>query len=444
MDKNSEIIWLNIITNNEFQSYSDLSLLKEISMVSKLTREKLNPLLFNNLELNLKYIKFELNVLNISHNNLYSNPKYDIKTLREESNCSIEDSLNDFVIALNDIKEYTKSFYYYSNCNSGYYLYSLISLFDNLTELKMYSCDVPFFMFADIGKNLPNLNKLELDHVDLIKSTADIITEKDINLPPNLSYLKFFHVCIITTYLLSDPLKYLLERKCENFVNFILPNISIPTLKYLDFWTYGEGTYEVEEFLDVNPNLESLLTCCYELDITDRLKSLKSLSIDQYICFDNIHQDFSLDSINNLEFSVDSDYYEITTKLCQICKLCPKLENLKLFYFDKMKYFQSTIDQHLAPVLSRLQHLKTLVIINENEHVDEVIDFSKFYQVEKLDIQFKKGSLLNIKFVNCKSLKQVLFKSFYNKIDEDFMRKFDQYNNWKFKFSEHNVRGYKI
>jgi hypothetical protein len=111
MDKNNDINWLNVIIDSKFQRYLDLKLLKEISMISKLTRKKLYSLLFKNLELKLYIIKFEFNALNIAHEKLCSDTENGYETLKEESNCSIEDSLNDFVIALNGIKKYTESFY---------------------------------------------------------------------------------------------------------------------------------------------------------------------------------------------------------------------------------------------------------------------------------------------------------------------------------------------
>jgi hypothetical protein len=218
----------------------------------------------------------------------------------------------------------------------------------------MYSCDVPFSTFADIGKILPNLNRLELINLNLIKSTADIITEKDIIFPPNLTYLKFSSVHIFTTDLLSDPFKFLLEIEHDNFEYFNLSKISISILKYLDFSNYSKGTYEVEEFLDVNPNLDSLSASFYNLNITNRLNSLKSLDIDDSIFFYNIDQGFILDSIINITFHEGFLSCEFVTKLSQLFQLCPNLIYLKLYLDDYVNNLQSRIDKHLSPALSRL------------------------------------------------------------------------------------------
>jgi hypothetical protein len=191
MDKNSEINWLNIITNREFQSNLSSYFLKEISMVSKLARDRLKPAIFKNLKLNLDNIKFNSNIISIAYNNRFVYLRRGYKYLSKENSLSIEDSLNDFIIELNYIGKYTKSLHYYLNSNAGYYLYSLTNAFDNLTELKIFSCKVPFVAFADIGKNLPNLNRLELECADLIKSATDVIIESDIIFPSNLFYLNF-------------------------------------------------------------------------------------------------------------------------------------------------------------------------------------------------------------------------------------------------------------
>jgi hypothetical protein len=82
-----------------------------------------------------------------------------------------------------------------------------------------------------------------------------------------------------------------------------------------------------------------------------------------------------------------------------------------------------------VPALSKLKYLKTLVIFIRHEKYNQVLDFTKFDQIENLKIQLDLISLLNIKFDGCKSLKQVYFGGYHDKIDEDFKRMFNQYNN---------------
>jgi hypothetical protein len=48
---NCELNWLNVIFNKEFQNSLDIKDFKEISLVSRVVREKLTPSLFSNLQL---------------------------------------------------------------------------------------------------------------------------------------------------------------------------------------------------------------------------------------------------------------------------------------------------------------------------------------------------------------------------------------------------------
>jgi hypothetical protein len=444
MKKNSEINWLNIISIKEFQINLNLIILKKVSMVSKLAREKLKPAIFKNLKLNLDNIKFNSNIISIAYNNRIACFRQGYRLLSKENSHGIEDSLNDFIAELNDIRKYTKSFHYYLNRNAGYYLYSLVNLFDNLTELKIYSCKVPFVAFADIGKRLPNLNRIELESADLVKSTTDVIAEKDITFPPNLSYLKLCSVYITTSSLLSDPYECIMDKKVTpaSFEDFVLPKVSIPTLKRLDFRFKGEGNRGLEEFLEINPNIESLLTRSYILNINSSLNSLKSIDSDYFIPLNNIDQAFRLNSINSLAFLIRSfDNFENIRRLFQIC---PNVTNLSIQLLGTMSEIQVMIDTHLAPAISKLYHLKTLAIINTRiDKNNEILDFTKFSQIEKLKVQLIWGSLLNIKFDGCVNLKKVELVSYVDKITDEFKKKFNHYTNWKFNFSDFTVNGHK-
>jgi hypothetical protein len=445
MDNNLKINYLNLVTNIEFQSYLDLELLKEISMVSKLMREKLKPILFKNLRLCLESIKFESNVISIAYENQYNFQEYDYSALREENNGSIKESLNEYIIALSDIKKFTKSFYFEYNSNAGYYLYPLIKIFDNLTELNIRLCHFPFDKFINIGKTLPNLCRLELESVELVKSTSDIISESNIIFPPNLSYLRLFLIYITTSTLLSDPYEHLFNTNAypTSYECLTLPKISIPTLKRIDFQPKGQQSHGLEEFLDINPNVESLYTRDYYLNISSNLNSLKSLDNDDLLILNYTDYTFNLSSINSLKFSTTNFNYSENIK--RLCQLCPNLVNLNIRFFGKTPDFQAIIDNYLLPILSKLKHLKALALIDI--HIDmngQILDFTKFSKIEKLKIQLMWGSAFNIKFDNCKSLKQFELISYDDNFVDDFKKKANQYNNWVFKFSECSIKGYKI
>ncbi|KXN66677.1 hypothetical protein CONCODRAFT_20100, partial [Conidiobolus coronatus NRRL 28638] len=255
---------------------------------------------------------------------------------------------------------------------AGYYLFTITKLFDNLTDLKIDSCDFSLKEFIDIGKTHPNLNRLEMVDVNLVKSTTDTISTIDIVFPPNLTYLKVSGIYLTTTTLLSHPYEYLFNTKGYlTYEYFTLPNISIPTLKHLVYCPMNREDSGIEAFLEANPNVESLLTYRYCLNITSSLKSLKSLDNDDLMLFNDIDQAFRLRSINNLTFSTKNFNY--SENIRRLCQLCPNLVNLNIRFIGNKPDFQPIIDTYLLPTLSNLHSLKTLVLIDRGNNISKQI-----------------------------------------------------------------------
>jgi hypothetical protein len=435
---------LNVVSIREFQSYLDLDLLKEISMVTKLTREKIKPLLFKYLVTRLDFVKFGSSVFAISYVDKCGHTDHIITTLNEENKNSIEDYLNDYIISLSCIKKHCTSFYLKYNRKTGYFLYPQLNLFNSLTKLKIESCDIPFEAFINIGKTLAKLNRLELENVDLIKSITDGISEKDTIFPPKLTYLKLFQIQLISTTLLSKPFDYLFSKKVytTSYEDFSLPKISVPTLKRLDFQPKGEVSQGIEEFLEVNPNVESLLTRRYNLKVTS-LKSLMSLNNDDLITFNNIDQAFRLNSINSLTLSVNN--FNFSENIRKLCKLCPNIVNLTIRFSGNTPNFNNIIERYLASTLSNLCNLKSFALINSPVNTKgQILDLSKLGRIEKLKIKLNWAWVSGIKLDDCKSLKRVELVGSYKKFTDEFKRNLNGHKDWVFKFGENNTKGYKI
>jgi hypothetical protein len=61
-DNNKNINWLNIILNTKFQNTVQLRTLVEVSMVSRIAREKLKPLVFKRIRIYADNILFKSNI----------------------------------------------------------------------------------------------------------------------------------------------------------------------------------------------------------------------------------------------------------------------------------------------------------------------------------------------------------------------------------------------
>ncbi|KXN66077.1 hypothetical protein CONCODRAFT_20433 [Conidiobolus coronatus NRRL 28638] len=407
-DNDKKINWLDIILNAEFQNAVQFKTLVEVSMVSKLAREKLKPVVFKRIGIFVKDTKFDSNVLsidieqhfNISQfyseyfkmdtNKIAKSIEFDYHSLKEIHSGIVQGSFNDYGVALKDIKKHSNNFYLGKARNVGYYLYPLINGFDNLTSLTINDCNIPFTAFSDIGKALSNLNKLGLYSVNLVKLYSDIITSGDISFPANLTSLMIFHIQIATTDLLLDPIEYLLNTKTDNYTyeHFVLPKLTFPILKRLNYapskiLPNTNSNLGLEEFLNANPKLESLNIMKYNLKMNSSLNSLKFLEVDDNICFNSITNISSLDNINNLTFNIHS--FDNTANFSKLCRLCPNLVELSLFKSGFLDYPQALIDKFLTPALPNLFKLKTLHIGGfVNDRFRKTLDFTNFTQIEEL------------------------------------------------------------
>jgi hypothetical protein len=443
MNENFKVNWFNIIINEEFQSYLDFKLIKEVSMASKIVRKKLKHILFKSLRLKPGIVKFDYNILSLALNNRSNHSKYEYGTLIQKNYSNIEDSFSEFVVTLNDIKMACKAFYLAYAANSGYYLFPIINIFTNLTDLKVIECKIPFRAFVNIGKALSNLKSINFKRVSLVKSFTDVSTLKEIAFSPNLVYLKFDSIQVIVTQLLSNSYEQLFSSENTNYSyqKFILPKISVSSLKVLNFTPKGFDDRGLEEFLKVNPNLEMLIISLYNLKVDSSLNRLKYLSIDDKIYFDSIDKLSSLNSINTLSFTMN-DYNNIGN-FRNMCRLCANLVELRLLYNGSDRNSQALIDNFLVPALPSLIELKTLQLINiPNIENAQILDFSKFTQIENL-VLISCGSALNIKFDSCESLKQFKFISFHDNFTNEYKEKFNKYKNWNFKFIDDIIKGYK-
>jgi hypothetical protein len=442
-----------VITNSEFQNTIQVKTLAEISMVSKLAREKLNPVVFKNIEIVARSIKFESNVLSIAneHQIKYEDsPEYDYQALKDKHKGSIQESFNEYDIRVKYVKKHASRFHLYEMKNSGYYLYPLINGFNNLTTLAIVVCNVPFAAFVEIGKTLPNLDLLDIGIVNLVKSSTDTIASSDIFFPPNLTSLIIGGIQVATTDLLMDPYEYLFNFKENNYSyeHFIIPKHPLPSLKYFKYYPSFEISDSdieeylgVEEFLDSNPKLETLTVGGYNLKMNSSLNSLEILDIDDNICFNSISNIPSLGSINTLRFFLSN--FENTKNFRKLCMLCSNLVELNLYKNSIFDDPQALIDEFLKPGLPKLSKLKTLklsCILNNRFH--NIFDFNKFTQIEELII-IQYGPIPNIKFDGCKNLKRV---EFYIQ-DEDpneFMEELSNYKGWTFKYEDSVIFGNKI
>ncbi|KXN66818.1 hypothetical protein CONCODRAFT_11260 [Conidiobolus coronatus NRRL 28638] len=467
---NTNINWLNIISNEEFQKYLDLDLVKEVSMISKLTREKLNPLLFKYIILIPYCFDIKFNIKNNIFDEYFNHKYYgvvDYNVSSEVMHFSIDSGLKGLDLALSNIKQYAKSFNISDVKKAGYYLLPLVNIFCNLTKLKLESCIILYNEFFKLGESLPNLRQIELIRVTFIKLSTVSVPLDCFVLPRKLYYLSICHCAIANTDFMPYPCKFLFNYSIRfPRSNFIIPKIKAYSLKKLKFLSDSVQDSGLKEFLDINPNLESLKINSLYSNITYSLKSLQGLEINTVTDFDNDVHISTFDSVTMLK--VGRTYMEYGDDNTDLKRFCLKFSNLKDLELDVYNYdeLRTLSDKFLYKILSNLPKLKTLRLeigkdifasLNlfsddesendreDNINMEDIFDISSFNNIENLYLTANSNILFNTNFEDCKSLKQIKFCTSSDRVNtEEFLRKFKGYKNWYFKFTLHTIYGIKL
>jgi hypothetical protein len=461
---NSKINWLNIIIIDEFLNLTDIDSLKELSLASKLVREKLKHIIFKYISItmsnfypvyNTEYKDF---FIDLFYSSLNSTISAENESLRKD--LKLQEVISDINHSLIDIKRAVTYFNLEDVRRAGFYLFPIIYNFSNLSVLRLESCVIPFSYFSKIGVKLPNLRKIHLCTVYLVKSLSDIILPEPFIFPNNLDCLEIYHCKVINNEILPDPYDFLFSKKFTKATHydFKLPPISAPSLKKLHIFYNNFNDGNLNEFLTYNPTLEALTTMNFYSDILDSLNSMKYLEFRYLVRFGNCNSSLPINSVTHLKINVvNTNYYESIKKLCL---LLPNLEYIN-FNFSYGDTFQTTVDNFIEPILSNLAKLKTLELvvseswssdsdvnsedgIQNNLNSREYIDLGKFSNIDTLILTCDSSTLCNLNFKNCKALKHVKLLSNDEVNLLEFKSNFDTYKNWKFSFIEYAVIGYKL
>ncbi|KXN64977.1 hypothetical protein CONCODRAFT_13608 [Conidiobolus coronatus NRRL 28638] len=423
-NNSSKINWLNIIFDNEFQSYLDLDILQEISMLSKSTRIKLNSKFFYEIKLRpeFKYNDIALEkhykFLALSAFNRLINS--DTKELYKGS--SVEKVLNDIKSELALVKKFISSLYFYQVGYHGYHLFSSFKCLYNLIILKLYYSNISYSALANFGVSFPKLTSIKLSDVTLIKLHKDIIHSEDIVFPLNLNYLGISRLTVTEKNELFNPYEMLAN----------------------EFYTNGSRN-DLEEFLDNNPNLESLSVKNLSLDKVYNFKSLKSLEVWDLKSTDSVPKFPTQEGIERLAVNINLESKFLNAS--KLCKLCPNLEKLH-FLMPSDSSFQKFSEKFLIPVLSKLPKAKTLIMGFHTENCG-IVDIGNFPHIENLVIIDYLPYIFNYKFDKCINLKSIEFKSDEIEPDneellEGLRKLHNEYNNWVFKISVGRIKGFKL
>ncbi|KXN64976.1 hypothetical protein CONCODRAFT_13606, partial [Conidiobolus coronatus NRRL 28638] len=255
----NKVNWINIIIFKIFQDYLNLGELKDLSILSKLTRSKLKSTVFKSIQLMTErklldgiFVKSFNSKSYDELNNIVNSDEDEIR-----NNLDIQNSLSAINSEIKDIKHFANSFYIYDIKRSGQYLSQVITNFTNLSVLKIHCSTIQFSVFQKLGEYFPTLKNFELYKVVLSKYSIDSYDSNEIIFPLSLVSLSIWHVDVTNIGILSEPYKVVFNDSSNDARSgYSLPNIYLPFLKKLQFLRCAVEDNGLEEFLQTNPNLE--------------------------------------------------------------------------------------------------------------------------------------------------------------------------------------------
>jgi hypothetical protein len=442
----NKIDWINIVMFKAFQDYFSLKELQDLSMLSKITRSKLSPVLFKSIR--LLYLTDQDTNMPSETCNVKSFQELNSIAVRDDdeikNNLYIQNSLSNINSELQDIKNYINIASIFDLERSGRYLYSIITNFANLTVLEIHCSTIQYSIFQKLGEYFPMLKTFELCKVVLSKYSKTSNNSDEIIFPINLNRLTIW--CVEETHISISDEPYSLvinDLYFDGRSEYAIPNICIPSLKNLQFLRCAAENNGLEDFLKTNHNMEQLHTDTFSYNVSKHLNSVKCLELAQVEMLDNLQNLAIHQNIKTLSISFED--YDDYKNLEKLCLMCPAIEIL-ILYNRNTDTHQEDYDIYLVPILKKLCNLKTLeLLIKLLDNEFELIDINHFPHIEKVIISADNFSYLKINFEVNSNLKEIEFMPLYCEIDEvEFLNDYGSYTEWEFGLSRRGISGYKI
>jgi hypothetical protein len=269
MNKNKSLIqWELVFLIHEFKKCLFLKDIIELSLLSKMLRIKLKPLIFTCIELNLKKLsnrrscfvdkEDQLPVINRTiiekflNFSLVSNNEDDFKVTK------IDPFINSIESEFSTNCQYSKVIRLVNLGKPCFYIFPLISFFNNLTQLKVVKCNISIKDFNTCTDGLKNIEILELVNAEFIEIVEGKSIIKGIKLPDSIKELSWFDNIVASSFNQSSAYDFLSKRILMSSTKFDPPAANFPELKRLKYPFNARHPRFLIAFLQNNPQLASI------------------------------------------------------------------------------------------------------------------------------------------------------------------------------------------
>jgi hypothetical protein len=268
----SEIDWSWMLAKFSIAIYLDKYDTLDLSLVNKKIRDKLYPVIFNQMEINYRVLLQHSNFFDQKRYRRFGNlsymekikkfKKYGLNDQLAFKELQIDPFIEESNITLKSASMYCKSLTFDSKYRvyddrPSYFIFPLFESFYNLNNLTLYKYSIPFISFYNLLSKLENLEILNMRLTILVLTPSD-----DPNLaiflkyPKSLKELTYVYVLLGNSYyydkyplsILNDPKFNLIEENLD-----IMPQL-LPNLKILNARIFDLTTTRMRKFLALNPD----------------------------------------------------------------------------------------------------------------------------------------------------------------------------------------------
>ncbi|KXN66931.1 hypothetical protein CONCODRAFT_11099 [Conidiobolus coronatus NRRL 28638] len=341
------IQWELVFLFQEIKDKLSLYDLIEVSILSKLLRDKFKPLIFTCIEINEQKLSNRCNyfidkdgnlpVINSSVIDRFLGTSKVFNSEIEFKAAKINPFTNSIKIEFNSYCQYSKEIILINIGKPCFYIFPLISLFINLTKLKLVECTVSIKDFNICISELKNIEVLELVKAEFIETTEKDTIVKSIKLPVNIKELSWFDNILTSPFDQSLAYEFLSKRISISSVKFDPPAIHYQELKKLKPPFNVKHPLFLIPFLQINPQLTSISVPYDNINVS-LIKYLSTNPTITELCLDfqNIKRFRPMNFNPNLPYiktlyllNFNVNHYD---SVCSFIKSCIDLDEAKVIH----------------------------------------------------------------------------------------------------------------
>jgi hypothetical protein len=394
----SVIKWETIfISNYEFKTYLNSCDFIGLSMLCKLTRLKLKPIIFESFYINSSANGFLID------DSLSSNIQktIDLKNIYNlsvgEYNILLNNSLKEFLPYINTVG--------IKNYGSHYHLLKLSQLTPQISNLYIYNITISLSSFKIVLNNLINIQNLKVLYINFIQYSGEVNPAESFSLPSTLKCIDWQFCRVFPCILEKDPqsINYSYELPLSESRELLFQPDHLPSLK--KFTSHNLPISVSEKMLTNNPQLTIL-----DFKITD-INSIRILELIQNIkrlVFRVYYLNYDLNTLNlNFAKLTYLDFYinnaEIWPLLEKFALSSPNLLDLKV-------QFERYSAPPISDIVNKAHNLESLAIISFDEISINFKEFKPSSSLKYLEVSFYCDIYLVLSdLVPCSGLNTICF-----------------------------------